>query len=218
MKRVKKHATIISTGFRFPKGKSGVMKNNQKLILLTVIFICGLFLGAIAVKNTNDALAERLQTLIENFCLVRNQQSIFVNFLSMFGTECIFLIPAMVFGICVVGEPILWLLPLVKGMGIGIISAYLYSSHSLNGMLYFAVILLFPSVFSVAALLLGCKESILMTRDINRILFADGDYGGNMEFLKLYILRYIVLLASVLLSSGLGAFLTFAFAGKISLF
>lgn len=218
MKRVKKHATIISTGIRFPKGKSGVMKNNQKLIILTVLFICGLFLGAIAVKNTNDTLAERLRMLIENFCLVRSQQSIFVNFLSMFGTECIFLVPAMIFGICVVGEPILWLLPLVKGMGIGIISAYLYSNHSLNGMLYFAVILLAPAVFSVAALLLGCKESILMTRDINRILFINGEHGGNTEFLKLYILRYIVLFASVLLSSGLGSFLTFAFAGKISLF
>lgn len=218
MKRVKKHATIISTGIRFPKGKSGVMKNNQKLIILTVIFICGLFLGAIAVKNTSDTLADRLQILIENFCLVRSQQSIFVNFLSMFGTECIFLLPAMIFGICVVGEPILWLLPLVKGMGIGIISAYLYSNHSLNGMLYFAVILLAPSVFSVAALLLGCKESILMTRDINRILFVSNEHGGNTEFLKLYILRYIVLFASVLLSSGLGAFLTFAFSSKISLF
>lgn len=218
MKRVKKHATIISTGIRFPKGKSGVMKNNQKLIILTVIFICGLFLGAIAVKNTSDTLADRLQILIENFCLVRSQQSIFVNFLSMFGTECIFLLPAMIFGICVVGEPILWLLPLVKGMGIGIISAYLYSNHSLNGMLYFAVILLAPSVFSVAALLLGCKESILMTRDINRILFVSNKHGGNTEFLKLYILRYIVLFASVLLSSGLGAFLTFAFSSKISLF
>lgn len=218
MKRVKKHATIISTGIRFPKGKSGVMKNNQKLIILTVMFICGLFLGAIAVKNTSDTLAERLQILIENFCLVRSQQSIFINFLSMFGTECIFLIPAMIFGICVVGEPILWLLPLVKGMGIGIISAYLYSNHSLNGMLYFAVILLAPSVFSVAALLLGCKESILMTRDINRILFVSNEHGGNTEFLKLYILRYIVLFASVLLSSGLGAFLTFAFSSKISLF
>lgn len=218
MKRVKKHATIISTGIRFPKGKSGVMKNNQKLIILTVIFICGLFLGAIAVKNTSDTLADRLQILIENFCLVRSQQSIFVNFLSMFGTECIFLLPAMIFGICVVGEPILWLLPLVKGMGIGIISAYLYSNHSLNGMLYFAVILLAPSVFSVAALLLGCKESILMTRDINRILFVSNEHGGNTEFLKLYILRYIVLFASILLSSGLGAFLTFAFSSKISLF
>lgn len=218
MRRMKKRATIISTGFRFPKTGGGIVKQNRRLIFLTAIFICGLLLGAIAIKNKDAALTEELKSLIENFCLVRSRQSLVVNFFSIFGTECIFLIPAMLFGVCAVGEPFLWLLPLIKGMGIGMISAYLYSDYSLKGMLYFAAVLLLPSVFSVAALLLGCKESILMTHDINHVLFGKHEKSGDAGFFKLYILRYIVLLGSVLLSSGLGAFLSQALGGKINPF
>lgn len=221
MRRVKKRATIISTGFRFPRNArngGGIVKNNRRLIFLTVIFICGLLLGSTAIKNKDAALTEELKSLIENFCRVRSQSSLAVNFFSIFGTECIFLIPAMLFGVCSVGEPFLWLLPLGKGMGLGMIAAYLYSEHSLNGMLYFAAILLPPSVFSAAALLLGCKESILMTHDINRVLLGKREKTGDAGFFKLYILRYIVLLASVLLASGLGALLNHALSGRINLF
>lgn len=218
MRRVKKRATIISTGFRFPKNRVGVVKQNRRLIFLTAVFICGLLLGAMAMKNRDAALTEDLKLLVENFCMVRSRQSLVVNFFSTFGTECIFLIPAMLFGVCAVGEPFLWFLPLIRGMGIGMISAYLYSDHSLNGMLYFAAVLLLPSVFSVAALLLGCKESILMTHDINHVLFGKKEKSGDAGFFKLYILRYLVLLVSVLLSSGLGAFLSQALGSKISLF
>lgn len=218
MRRVKKRATIISTGFRFPKGNSGIVKNNRRLIFLTVIFICGLLLGASAIKNKDAALTEDLKSLIESFCRVRTQSSLPVNFFSIFGTECIFLIPAMLLGVCAVGEPFLWLLPLAKGLGLGMIAAYLYSAHSLNGMLYFAIILLPPSVFSTAALLLGCKESILMTHDINHVLLGKREKSGDTGFFKLYILRYVVLLMSVLLASGLGALLSYALSAKINLF
>lgn len=220
MRRTKKRATIISTGIRFPRNgrtKSAVIHNNQKLILLTVLFIGGLFAGALTVKNSDTALGESVKALIENYSAVRLGESVLHNFLSVLGSEAVFLLLAMLGGVCVVGEPILWLLPFVKGLGIGVISGYLYQTFTLQGMTYFSAFVLPSSVIASAALLLGCKESILTVRDLSRILLKGESHGGT-ELLKLYLLRYAVLLGSLLFSAALSAATNFLFGNKISLF
>lgn len=219
MRRTKKRATIISTGIRFPRNgaKSAVLHNNQKLIMLTSLFICGLLAGALTVKKTDTALGESLKVLVENYAAARIGQSVLHNFLSVFGSECVFLLLAMLFGVCVVGEPILWLLPFIKGLGIGVISGYLYQTFTLQGLTYFSAFVLPSSVIASAALLLGCKESILTVRDLSRVLFK-GESHGSTELLKLYTLRYAVLFGSLLFSAALSAATNFLFASKINLF
>lgn len=219
MKRIKKRATIISTGIRFPRtsAKSAILQNNQKLIMLTLIFICGLFVGALTVKNTNAVFGESLKSLVENYYTARNGQSVLHSFLSAFGSECIFLLIAMLFGVCIIGEPILWLLPFVKGLGLGIISGYLYQAYTLQGLTYFSVYVLPAAVLASAALLLACKESILMTRDIAKILLK-GESHSSAEMFKLYILRYTVLLVCLVFCAALSAATAFLFADKINLF
>lgn len=219
MRRKKKRATIISTGIHFPRTtvKSTVLHKNQKLIVLTIMLICGLFVGALTVKNTNTVFGETLQSLVENYCVVRNGQSALNNFLSAFGSECIFLFPAMLFGVCIVGEPILFVLPFLKGLGIGVISGYLYQAYTLQGLMYFSTFILPASVIASAALLLGCKESVLMTRDLSRVLLKGESHDGT-EMLKLYILRYAVLFGSLAFSAALSSAITFLFSNKINLF
>lgn len=219
MRRTKKRATIISTGIRFPRNtvKSTVLHNNQKLIMLTLLFICGLFVGALTIKNSQTVLGESLKSLVGNYYAVRTGQPVLHSFLSTFGSECIFLLFAMLFGVCIVGEPILWILPFVKGLGIGVISGYLYQTFTLQGLAYFSAFVLPSSVIASAALLMGCKESILTTRDLTRALLKGESHSGT-EMLKLYILRYAVLFGSLLFGAALSAATNFLFSNRINLF
>lgn len=219
MRRMKKRATIISTGIRLPRttAKPTVLHKNQKLVMLTLMLLCGLFVGALTVKNTNTIWRETLKSLVENYCTVRNEQSVWNNFLSAFGSESIFLLLSMLFGVCIVGEPILWILPFIKGLGIGVISGYLYQTFTLQGLTYFSAFVLPASVIASAALLLGCKESVLMTRDLSRALLKGEAHNGT-EMLKLYVLRYAVLFGSLLFSAALSTATAFLFANKFNLF
>ena len=124
---------------------------------------------------------------------------------------------AMLFGVCIVGEPFLWLLPFAKGHGIGVISGYLYQTFTLQGLTYFSAFVLPSSVIASAALLMGCKESILTARDLTRALLKGESHSGT-EMLKLYILRYAVLFGSLLFGAALSAATNFLFADKINLF
>ena len=116
MRRRKRHATIIATRFYKKKSSGGVLKQNQKLVILTVLLICGLILGALTDKKAAGTSAAPLREIIENYYQVKGEQSFLQNFLSTLGTESVYMGLALIFGVCAFGEPILWLLPLIKGL------------------------------------------------------------------------------------------------------
>ena len=217
MRRRKRHATIIATRFHKKKSSGGVLKQNQKLVILTVLLICGLILGALTDKKAVGTSAAPLREIVENYYHVKSEQSFLQNFLSTLGTESVYMGLALIFGVCAFGEPVLWLLPLIKGLGLGLISGYLYQQHAVTGLSYFSAVILLPSVIASASELFACKESILMTRDINRILLKKQNADG-LEMFKLYFMRYAVLYGTILFSAVLSAFLTFAVGSKINLF
>lgn len=217
MRRRKRHATIIATRLHKKRSYDGVLKQNQKLVILTVLLICGLILGALADKKATGTSAEPLRNIVENYYKVKTEQTFLQNFLSTLGTESVYMGIALIFGVCVAGEPVLWLLPLIKGLGLGMISGYLYQAHAVEGLIYFSAVILFPSVIASASELFACKESILMSRDINRILLKKQNADG-VEMFKLYLMRYAVLYGTILFSAAVSAVLTMAIGSKISLF
>lgn len=217
MRRRKRHATIIATRLHKKRSYDGVLKQNQKLVILTVLLICGLILGALADKKSTGTSAEPLRDIVENYYKVKTEQTFLQNFLSTLGTESVYMGIALIFGVCVAGEPVLWLLPLIKGLGLGMISGYLYQAHAVEGLIYFSAVILFPSVIASASELFACKESILMSRDINRILLKKQNADG-VEMFKLYLMRYAVLYGTILFSAAVSAALTMAVGSKISLF
>lgn len=219
MKRRKAHATIIATGIRKKGNPSfNTFRNNQKLILLTTIFICGALLGVLFVKHSSASTFITLQNLVEAHFKQSETHSLWLNFLTSFGTESAYILVTALLGVCLVGEPFLWMLPLVKGLGVGAVSACLYKAYTLQGLQYHAALLLLPTVLSAAALLYSCKESILFSRDINRCLFKKTNSftcGGDV---KLYLLRHFVLLLVLLFAAAVSAISIYAWRGKLNLF
>lgn len=196
--------------------KNKVIKNNQKLFLLTVVYITGLFFGACTIKNLSGELSVSIQSLMANYYQVQTEQTIFQNFLYTLSSEFLILLIPFVFGLCIIGEPVMWFMPLLRGLGTGLISGYLYKNYSLSGMGYFAAVILIPTVLSSAVMIIGCHESILTTRDIRRVVKNNsGEHDNIMHF---YIIRYLVLLVAVVLISLLGAMFVKLFAGKFTLF
>ena len=94
---------------------------------------------------------------------------------------------------------IAWLEPVFRGLGIGLISGYLYRTYNIDGMKFYGIVMLIPFVLSSSIMLAACHESILMCRDINRKI-KDNTVIPN-KFIKLYLIRYAVLLVSEILIS-----------------
>ncbi len=187
------------------KVKTGkFIKSNQKTVFLVFIFIIGLFSGAFSIKNADAQTLVKIKEISENYLLMKNTDSVMQNFISSAVTDLVFIGVSAVFGLCLAGAPLLWALPAVRGLGIGIILGYIYSTYSVDGLLYAIAAICIPASFSVCALIISCKESILTVKDI-QLAFANQKEINTKQYYKLYILRNIILYIVMLFSAALGS-------------
>ncbi len=193
------------------------LKSNQTLTLLCILLLTGMFLGAVCVKHADEAMLEKIKLLTGTYISSEVSRSILDNFLSYILADTVFIILSVFFGLCVIGEPILWILPLIRGLGLGLITGFVYKTYSVQGVLYSTVLIVIPAVISSLAMAVSCKESILSSREIKSALKEDGKQFNYGEFLKLFAVRNLILYAFVVLSGLIGCLLTYFLSGKISL-
>lgn len=192
------------------------LMNSQRIILLICFYVVGSLIGAIAIKNTNGEFLLRIKELTENFIIEKNTQSILQNFLASLLTDSVFIAIIMIFGLCLIGEPIIWLIPLIRGMGMGFVSGYFFRTYSLNGMLYCLIIIFIPATISVASTIFACKESIITSKELyNSVKKSTAITIEN--YFRLYFLRFLILYSLMVFSAILAAVLTYLFSGKINL-
>lgn len=194
-----------------------ILKSNQTLTLLCILLLTGMFLGAVCVKHADEAMLEKIKLLTGTYISSGVSRSILDNFLSYISADTVFIIISVFFGLCVIGEPILWTLPMIRGLGLGLITGFVYKTYSVQGVLCSTVLIVIPAVISSLAMAVSCKESILSSREIKSALKEDGKQFNYGEFLKLFAVRNLILYAFVILSGLIGCLLTYFFSGKISL-
>ena len=194
-----------------------ILKSNQTLTLLCTLLLTGMFLGAVCVKHADETMLEKIKLLTGTYISSGVSRSILDNFLSYISADTVFIILSVFFGLCVIGEPILWTLPMIRGLGLGLITGFVYKTYSVQGVLYSTVLIIIPAVISSLAMAVSCKESILSSREIKSALKEDGKQFNYREFLKLFAVRNLILYAFVALAGLVGCLLTYFLSGKISL-
>ena len=166
-------------------------QNWQKLAILGLYGV-GLFLGAKTAANASSGWQEQLLGMLRTQRINRGSQSVWANALGYFGTDLLFLLAAFLLGLCAAGLPLLLLLPVLRGFGMGVLSGWLYVSQGFTGIGY-SVLILYPSaVISALIMLSCCKESILMSGDMLMMI------GRKLEHTETtpmqYVSRYLRLL------------------------
>lgn len=190
------------------KAKTGeFIKSNQKTVFLILIFIIGVFFGAYSVKSSDSNIFISIKELAENYIKLKSNNSVLMNFVNSITTDSLFLIISVVFGLCLIGSPILWALPAIRGIGIGVILGYIYINYAVKGIFYSLVAICIPSAISVCALIISCKEGLLTLSDINETLENQKGFSKK-QFYKMYFLRNIILFAVMMFSAAVGSIMT----------
>ena len=101
---------------RIKRFNGKLLKSNQTLTILCVLLLTGMFLGAVCVKHADEAVLEKIKALTGAYFVTGNESSIIKNFLSYISADTQFIILSVLFGLCVIGEPILWLLPIMQAV------------------------------------------------------------------------------------------------------
>ena len=202
---------------RYIKDFAVILRKNIKFFSLLFLFIGSVAAGVLLIRGLPAELTERISSLVRPFLLRRTSQSFFHTFWYSLLSCLPFVIAAFFLGFSSIGSPFLAAIPVVNGLGIGIVAGYLYSFEALKGVIYCVLMILPSSAISTLALLLMCRESIHLSMCFAKLLFPaqkQQDIHGELKaFLKRYTFFFAIILLSALvdavLSSGFSKFFIF---------
>lgn len=117
-------------------------KENWRMLLMGTALLCGMAIGALLIRNRSVMNLTDIENTFHNFFTQRSTQNFFHTFLYSLWTSFPLLLVTYCCGFFALGAPFTVMLPLYKGLGLGVISGYLYAYHGLKGVAFSALLLL----------------------------------------------------------------------------
>lgn len=192
---------------------SRYIKSQWQMLLTNIFFISGLVSGTVTAVGYIESGNEAIGVIISGFITSRSTPGFGQVFLSSIMSSLPFLIASFFLGLCAIGTPIIPLLSAARGVGLGVSLGYFYTSYGLNGIIYCLLMIIPGAVISCTALLLSCKESMIYSGSLFGTVFLHKKDSDISSGIRLYILRYVVCAAMILLAALIDACFTVVFSG-----
>lgn len=188
------------------KGESQILISDTNKINPLIFAICsviGICMGTVC-ETINSGVYTTIRRIYDDYLVSVSNYSFLGMTLNCIAYNSIFIICALVLGLCAVGKPLLYFIPFVKGLGIGCVCSYIYSAYALKGVLYCTVLIFPASLVELIAVILACSESHLMSTDILKVTDKKETEQTEID-INFYLLRYCVIFVLVIISSLLYA-------------
>ncbi len=170
-----------------------LLYRNEIFFLLTALFFIGILLGACLIRSNSSNWQIFIRQIVSGFTDARGKQAFAATFFQSLVGSSTFLLAIFLCGFCAVGQPLVCLILLFRGMGYGLTAGGVYQ---ISGMGYVALSLL-PNCVLSAIILLWAGQSAFR--------FSTGLYGamkgsGQMSS-RPYCLEFSFLEACLLVSA-----------------
>lgn len=196
-----------------PQGTGiSVSRKNKLLFSLFLLFFFGVLYGALIVSYGSPQLIETLSFMKESFLSLRAEQSLLQTFLRSFGIHAALLTLLFLCGFSAISHLVSFGMPAFYGLGFGLSVGYLYASMGAKAILFTVVIILPHSIISTVALVLASRESIRLSNLFLAGFIPKLSGSISLQAVKLYTLKYVILLLFLLAASFLDGLFTFLFA------
>lgn len=191
------------------KSPAEIFKENKTAFYSVLFYTAGLLLGAfIYVKCSGDALNELIKML--------NSTEFLTAFINNLGFYFLVYAVTVLLGICLVGFPVIQIIPLVLGVQCGLETAYYYINFGIKGFGY-NLLMIAPFVCSFLTLIIFTIEiSYELSKSIYNITVNknfDSEKIDYKKYLKKYLIYALIAVAVALVNSGVTA----ALSGIISI-
>lgn len=151
------------------RGIRKLFYRNEIFFLLILLFFVGILLGACLIRANGQSWQTFINQLVSGYAGKRDGQSFLQTFYYSASSTLLFLLAIFLSGFCAVGQPLVCLIILFRGLGYGLTAGSVYSLYGLSGMGYVALLLL-PNCILTALGLMKVGQSA--------IRFSTGLYGA----------------------------------------
>lgn len=177
------------------------------MLVLFVVFFIGLLSGNLIVKSS-ESTYNNIFRLFNDYILSSTGQTFLKSFFTQSVYNTTIIMTMFVFGLCAIGFPLPILITFVKGISIGALSSFLYTQYTLKGF-GFCMLVLYPiQILHCLILLRAGKECFNMSINLVRYITGNKQKNDEIYSLKMYILRFAILLVSVVIISLISTAMT----------
>lgn len=188
-----------------------IRKITQFKVLLFV-FVIGIIYGSLLLVFNKVPNTGQLFTITQQFINKRAEQSIVYTFIGSLNSSLVLILLLFLLGFFALGQPFSIFIPLFHGLGLGLSITYLYQTIGVKGLLYTLILILPAQIICTLALILAARESLRFSNKIFRLLIPSRYDEVITDDLKLYILRFLVIILIIISSSIVDTLCTFFFA------
>ena len=181
-------------------------------IILFSLFLCGVILGAFLIKNCEGEIKNALCMVIKNYISAKCDCGFIACFSGFVVFLLIFILIAFLFGLCAVGTPLVWLVPIAFGIICSGYVSLMLMNYGLKGLLYCIMVDLLPYAITTATLVKCCCESTKISVNLFSCIAGDSVLKGKNLF-KEYIISYSILCIPVIIGALISTFCFKIFQG-----
>lgn len=193
--------------------KSVVLKANKlkpiagvspdyKTVIFFTLFVCGLIIGVTVISQSGTDFTDFFSKIIHNNISAKKDSSWFKCFCGEFVWLFILVFVDFICGLCGVGLPFIWLIPICFGCFAGMVLALFFINYGMTGLGYCALMNIPSYAITAATLVKCCCES---TKVSNEIFFyiLSGSKGDTSKtpILKEYTVKYIFFCIPVIIAA-----------------
>ncbi|MFU0833338.1 MAG: Stage II sporulation protein M [Oscillospiraceae bacterium] len=185
---------------------------NWELVMLAIVFLAGMFMGAIYARHADIHALERLDFLFAGNFKARMTEPLISIFTASFASAFLFVFICFLCGLSIWGMFLIPFIPFFRGFGLGLTAGYLYACYGGRGVLFTLTVILPGAYFCCLAILLAARNGIVFSH----LLASVNSHKVNHTKLKIYILQFGIVLSIVFLASLIDLLLSVCLGGLFS--
>ena len=186
--------------------------SSRGLVIMYLLLIAGIAAGAVWAVSTGETDRPLLH---QYFLPLYNGDTLLAVFRCTLVSLWAYIIAAFLIGTSTVGQPVGILMLLYRGFGIGLSSAAMYINRGASAFPAVALLILPAAAASAAVSVLAVRELLRSSNSLLHHMICGGDHSGSYRGIKLYCLKFAVLLLISLVISAADTFLYYLFSGLV---
>lgn len=197
----------------YSKNRVSQLPIRREILMFSVLLLSGLLIGVLVAKNGNESILAQVSRMFDSFYSVRENQSIGASVINSLKVSCAFWLINVLFGLCIIGIPFVTVIPVIRGLGIGLVTGYIYSIYGIKGIGYCFLIIFPGALISFIALIYAVSDSFKMSLYTLSSCVNSGAPKGGAEKIKIFAVRQIFYLMLFAVSAFIDGIVNKLFAG-----
>lgn len=183
---------------------AGSFKPDYKTLIFFTLFLCGLIIGTTVVNKSESEFLTLIMKVLKNNITAKNGGGWLKCFCGDFVWLFIPLFTDFLCGLCGIGLPFIWSIPVVFGCVSGTVFSAFFMSYGVVGLGYCALMYVPCCAITAATLVKCCCESTKMSSEIFFYILGNGkNEGTKKSLLKEYSTVYIVFCIYILIGAAI---------------